>query len=431
MQQEFNSLDAQRESGEAYVKAHKGEGWVVLPDYYDDGGFSGGNTDRPALKRLMADIETGKVDIVVVYKVDRLTRSLGDFAQLVEVLDRQGVSFVSVTQHFNTTDSMGRLTLNILLTFAQFEREVIGERIRDKFALSKKKGKFMGGCVPTGYFVKDRKLHEDEHYGGIIRDLFRMYSETKSLGMTHRLANKKGYRTPTRIRRSGHKTGGAPFSRKVIYYILRNRIYLGDSPHKGQWFEGEHEAIVPRVLWDEVQAIHQADLVKRGRHTRAKTATSPLAGRIFGPDGGFMVPSSTRRNGRCYRYYISNKAVSDGYKKAPVPPISAGTLEEMVLSGMGNLLKAPEYAAQIHALLMKEKNPDYDIPPAQELTQLLSNMGEVWAHLFPDEQKRLFELMVERVEVGMDEILIRYHVHGLTSVVAEASRNQAAKESWL
>ncbi|MCL6271082.1 recombinase family protein [Sansalvadorimonas sp. 2012CJ34-2] len=428
LDQEFNSLDAQRESGESYIHAHKGEGWILVPEAYDDGGFSGGNTERPGLKRLLVDIEAGKIDVIVVYKVDRLTRSLTDFAQLVEVLDRKGVSFVSVTQHFNTRDSMGRLTLNILLTFAQFEREVIGERIRDKFSLSKKKGKFMGGHVPTGYYVSDRKLYPDPHYAPIIREIFELYLKNHSLTATCRILAEKGYRTPSRTTRAGDQFGGNPFSIKVIRYALRNRVYLGEVPHKGQWYPGEHDPLISQELWDQVSAIWQRSSLEKSRDTRAQTSGSPLAGRIFGPDGAALVPSSTRRRGRCYRYLVSSTAQRHGYKNAPVPPIAAGRIEEIVLSGMGNLLKAPEYVVEVERLLRMHV-PDA-MPSREELCQLLNNMGEVWEHLFPNERKRLFELLVERVNVSMEDITIQYRLNGLHSVLADIHRPETA-EGWL
>ena len=427
LDQAFNSLDAQRESGEAYIHAHRAEGWILVPDEYDDGGFSGGNTDRPALKRLLLDVEKGKIDIIVVYKVDRLTRSLSDFAQLVSVLDRHHVSFVSVTQHFNTHDSMGRLTLNILLTFAQFEREVIGERIRDKFALSKKKGKFMGGQLPTGYMVKDRQLLPDPHYAPIIREMFEYYVETCSLTAVAQRLGEKGYLTPSRTTRTGKRIGGNPFSAKVVRYALRNRIYLGEIPHKGNWYPGEHPPLISREVWDKVSAIWKRDVVLKRKQSREKTSTSPLTGRIFGPDGAAMVPSSTRKKGRCYRYFVSHTGQKHGYKKAPVPPVSAGRIEAIVLKGMGNLLKAPEYVAELERVL-REKMED-NVPSTAELTRLLGNMGEIWEHLFPSEQKRLFELLVERVTVTLEEVIIQYRLHGLNSILTDISEAKTA-EGW-
>ena len=399
LDQEFNSLDAQRESGEAYIRAHKGEGWILVPDFYDDGGFSGGNTDRPALKRLMADVEAGKIDTIVVYKVDRLTRSLADFAQLVDVLDQSGVSFVSVTQHFNTRDSMGRLTLNILLTFAQFEREVIGERIRDKFALSKQKGKFMGGRVPTGYDVKERRLVINPKEAAGIRMLFQSYVETGSMTEACRRTNKAGYTTKRNVFSNGQISGGTGFDRKNIIHILKNRIYLGEVPHKGRWYPGEHEPIISQELWDRVQAVRTSRTSSEKKAQSKKQSTgSFLNGRIFGPDGIALVGTSTRKGGKRYRYFISNTVNKKGYDHAPLPMIACGELEQVVLDSLGDMLVAPEYMARVERVLQKQ---GYDKPNSP--CAMLKDIGQVWSLLFPEEQRRLFQLLVERVDVTAEK----------------------------
>ena len=253
LEQDFNSLDAQREASEAYIKSQAHEGWRLIRDHYDDGGYSGGSMDRPALQKLLADVEARRIDVIVVYKVDRLTRSLADFAKLVELFDKHEVSFVSVTQSFNTTTSMGRLTLNVLLSFAQFEREVTGERIRDKIAASKKKGMWMGGVVPLGYRVEDRALHIVEDHAEIVRSLFRRYLEAGSVVRLKQHLDAEGFRLPVRIDGAGRSTGGGPLSRGHIYKILSNPIYVGRIAHKGQVHEGQHKPIVPQDLWDQVQ----------------------------------------------------------------------------------------------------------------------------------------------------------------------------------
>ena len=253
LEQDFNSLDAQREASEAYIKSQAHEGWRLIRDHYDDGGYSGGSMDRPALQKILADVEARRIDVIVVYKVDRLTRSLADFAKLVELFDRHEVSFVSVTQSFNTTTSMGRLTLNVLLSFAQFEREVTGERIRDKIAASKKKGMWMGGVVPLGYRVEDRALHIVEDHAEIVRSLFRRYLEAGSVVRLKQQLDHEGFRLPVRIDGAGRSTGGGPVSRGHIYKILSNPIYAGRIAHKGQAHEGQHKPIVSQDLWDQVQ----------------------------------------------------------------------------------------------------------------------------------------------------------------------------------
>jgi DNA invertase Pin-like site-specific DNA recombinase len=249
LEQDFNSLDAQREASEAYIKSQAHEGWRLIRDHFDDGGYSGGSTERPALQRLLADVEARRIDVIVVYKVDRLTRSLADFAKLVELFDKHDVSFVSVTQSFNTTTSMGRLTLNVLLSFAQFEREVTGERIRDKIAASKKKGMWMGGVVPLGYRVEDRALRIVENHAEIVRSLFRRYLEAGSVVRLKQQLDAESFRLPVRIDGAGRSTGGGPLSRGHIYKILSNPIYVGRIAHKGQTHEGQHKPIVPQDFW--------------------------------------------------------------------------------------------------------------------------------------------------------------------------------------
>jgi DNA invertase Pin-like site-specific DNA recombinase len=253
LEQEFNSLDAQREACEAYIKSQAGEGWHLIRTHYDDGGISGGTLDRPALQQLLADIKARKVDTVVVYKVDRLTRSLADFAKIVEVFDRRGVSFVSVTQQFNTTSSMGRLTLNMLLSFAQFEREVTGERIRDKIAASKRKGMWMGGFVPLGYDAKDRSLVINEPEAETVRAVFRLYLEHGNVRRVKDEADRLGLATKVRKTENGRMRGGRPLSRGYIYKLLGNPLYAGRIAHKGEVYEGLHEAIIYAETWEAVQ----------------------------------------------------------------------------------------------------------------------------------------------------------------------------------
>src|ERR1700687_2498856 len=259
LEQEFNSLHAQREACEAFIRSQAGEGWRLVRTHYDDGGLSGATMERPALQRLMADIDKGLVDAVVVYKVDRLTRSLADFAKMVEVFDARGVSFVAVTQQFNTTASMGRLTLNVLLSFAQFEREVTGERIRDKIAASRRKGLWMGGVVPLGYVVRDRRIVIEEREVEIVRKIYRQYLGLGCVSKLKIYLERNGVRSKERISQTGRKTGDAVYSRGALYNILRNRIYLGEIKHRGQIYPGEHQRIVSRELWEQVQTQLRAN----------------------------------------------------------------------------------------------------------------------------------------------------------------------------
>jgi site-specific DNA recombinase len=306
LDQAFNTLDAQREACEAYILSQAGEGWECLPDRYDDGGWSGGNMDRPALKALLADIARGRIDIVVVYKVDRLTRSLMDFARIVETFDGNDTSFVSVTQAFNTTNSMGRLTLNVLLSFAQFEREVTGERIRDKIAASRAKGMFMGGNVPLGYDLGDRKLEVNESEAETVRHIFTRYLDLKSVPALAKELATEGIRSKRWTSRAGKTHGGLPFHVGALAHILRNKVYRGYAVHKGKAHAGEHEAIVDKELFDAVQAQLDDNRVKHSaRKTRA--ASSPLTGKIHDADGQPMsVSFSYGRGKKMYRYYVSD-----------------------------------------------------------------------------------------------------------------------------
>jgi site-specific DNA recombinase len=335
LEMEFNSLDAQREACEAYVASQRAEGWILVPDRYDDGGFSGGTLDRPALKRLLADIEAGKIDIVVVYKIDRLSRSLMDFSRLVEVFDEHKVTFVSVTQSFNTTTSMGRLTLNILLSFAQFEREVIGERIRDKFAASRKRGMWMGGWAPLGYEVKDRKLLVNEADAKLVRSIFQRFLK---IGSATTLARQL-------IADNIRNKYGKLIDKGMLYKLLNNPVYVGVAMHKGVSYPGEHTGIIDRKTWDRVQAKFQENPRKRAGATRAQTP-SLLEGIIFGPTGIAMSPTHTRKNGRLYRYYLSQIVLKQGSDDCPVARVPAAEIEKIVIDQVRTLLLSPEIIVQ-------------------------------------------------------------------------------------
>ena len=334
LDQSFNSLHAQREACEAYVLSQKHEGWEVVRTEYDDGGFSGGNMDRPGLKKLLADIAARRVDTVVVYKVDRLTRSLADFAKIVEQFDGQGVSFVSVTQQFNTTSSMGRLTLNVLLSFAQFEREVTGERIRDKLAASKRKGMWMGGCVPLGYDLRNRTLTINEVEAEQVRTIYRTYLE---LGCVSRLRDRLeelGIRSKSRVSGTGRVSGNAVFSRGSLYEMLQNPLYLGEIRHKKERYPGQHEAILKKELWDRVQKRLASNRPPDAVHGGTSEA-SWLTGLLFDADGNRFTPSHTTKRGRHYRYYVALAATqgrkADGRSalRLPAREIEGTVLKEL------------------------------------------------------------------------------------------------------
>ena len=414
LEQEFNSLDAQREACEAYVQSQKAEGWLLVPDRYDDGGFSGGTLERPALKRLLADIEASRIDVIVVYKIDRLSRSLMDFARLVEVFDRKGVTFVSVTQSFNTTTSMGRLTLNVLLSFAQFEREVIGERIRDKFAASRRKGMWMGGWAPLGYDIKDRKLIVNETEARLVQSIFERFGRGQQ---------------PQRLIAQLHREGacnkrGKPIDKGYLYRVLNNRVYLGEAVHKGNAFPGEHQPIIAPALWDRVHELIVPNHRARGKRRQGETPAL-LKGLLFTADGSALTPTYTRKNGRLYRYYVANALIRIGTTASPIQRIPAGQIEAAVIAQIRSILESPEI---IVATWRKARETMSGIKE-REVADALRRFDDLWAELFPAEQARIIRLLVERVVISDTGADITLRLEGLTSVLDQMQSkpsNQAA-----
>ena len=329
LDQAFNSLDAQREACGAYILSQTHEGWEASSELYDDGGYSGGSMDRPGLQQLLADVEAGKVDVIVVYKVDRLTRSLADFARIVDTLDKRGASFVSVTQAFNTTNSMGRLTLNVLLSFAQFEREVTGERIRDKIAASKARGMWMGGVVPLGYAVKERKLVIVPEEAERVRNIFNRYLELGSVYALQAELAAQGIRTKARTFKDGRVYGNMNFSRGALYQMLANRIYLGEITHRDKAYPGEHEGIIDAATFEQVNALLAGNRVIH-RHAAHAGHPSLLAGILWDGDGRRMTPNHANKNGTRYRYYISSK--DKERLSLPVHRLPAGDIENLVIN---------------------------------------------------------------------------------------------------
>ena len=345
LEQEYNSLDAQYDACAAYALSQRHEGWTVVKDRYDDGGFSGGNLERPGLKRLLADIEAGKVDIILLYKIDRLTRSLSDFAKIVDILDRKGASFVSITQSFNTTTSMGRLTLNMLLSFAQFEREVTGERIRDKIYASKRKGIWMGGPVPLGYDVIDRKLVVNAVEAEQVRHIMQLYLKASSVPELVDELAKNDSHTKIQQRKDGGTRGGVHFKRGNLYHLLSNRIYRGMTVHKGEAFEGEHEAIVAEELWDQVQ-VKLAKQGQGGSSRKVSARTGVLAGLIYNAEGTPMVLTHTQKGNRRFHYY-ANRYESLGDCRAS--RVSARDIEGIVLGQISQTLAS---GSQIQSMML-------------------------------------------------------------------------------
>jgi DNA invertase Pin-like site-specific DNA recombinase len=332
LEQDYNSLHAQREACEAFIKSQAGEGWRLLKAAYDDGGYSGGAMERPALQKLLANIREGMIDVVVVYKVDRLTRSLADFARIVE-LDARGVSFVAVTQQFNTTTSMGRLTLNVLLSFAQFEREVIGERIRDKVAASKRKGMWMGGLAPLGYEVRDRRLLVNPDEAPKLKHIFDRYLELGTVRELKKDLATQGLVSATRVSKSGNTRGGTAFSRGALYHLLSSPIYVGEIPHKKARYAGHHEALISRELWDRIQLLLRRKTRRQHQTGQpdAHAPQSPLTGKILDESGEPLYAQGAAKGKRRYRYYVSRYLVrSDSNTPEKGWRISAPEIEQTV-----------------------------------------------------------------------------------------------------
>ena len=415
LEQEFNSLDAQREACEAYIASQKPEGWVLVPDRYDDGGISGATLERPALKRLLADIEAHRVDVVVVYKIDRLSRALMDFSKLVEVFDRNNVTFVSVTQSFNTTTSMGRLTLNILLSFAQFEREVIGERIRDKFAASRKKGMWMGGFVPLGYDVKDRKLVVNEAEAETVRRIFERFTKTGSVTELVRALRDEGCARQAR----------APDRQEL-------RLPALPEPHLHRRGGPQGRLLSGRAQGDRQQGALGQGLCRPQSTARddarpATRAQTPalLKGLIFGPTGCAMTPTHTRKGGRLYRYYVATDLLKHDAPACTVRRVPAAEIEGAVVDQVRGLLAFPgndrAHVARGQALVAGLDE--------SEVRAALQRLDPVWNELFPAEQARVVQLLVERVDVSPDGVDIRLRTEGLANLTAELDAVRPEQEA--
>jgi len=407
LDQSFNSIDAQRESGLAYVVSQRAEGWIAVPDDYIDPGFSGGNLDRPALKRLLADIEAGKIDIVVVYKIDRLTRSLTDFSRLIEVFERNKVSFVAVTQQFNTTTSMGRLMLNVLLSFAQFEREVTSERIRDKIAASKAKGMWMGGSLPLGYDVENRLLVVNEVEARLVRRIFKDFTRCRSTTEMVRYLAAEGQTTKS----------GRPLTKQTLYKMMQNRIYRGEILHKGQYYPGQHQAIIDQDLWDAAQAILAENNRQRALATRQRRQPpSLLLGIFFTQDGEGFQPAFTRKaNGTMYRYYVPIRKVRFGARATRAGRLPAEPIEQLVLAQVHAALKTPEMVQAVCNRVAAEKLKVTEPGVVLALRQL----GAVWEQLFAAERQRIAQLLIERVTLLDNGIEISWRESGWSQFVGE------------
>jgi DNA invertase Pin-like site-specific DNA recombinase len=425
LEQEFNSLAAQCEACEAFIRSQRNEGWVLVRTRYDDGGFSGGNLERPALQQLIADIRAGRIDIVVVYKVDRLTRSLADFARLVELFDTQGVSFVSVTQQFNTTSSMGRLTLNVLLSFAQFEREVTGERIRDKIAASKKKGMWMGGNVPLGYDANERTLVINPAEAETVRRIFALYRELGCVRRVKEAADRLGLRTKCSTTANGTERGGKPFSRGHLYALLSNPIYTGQIAHKRELHPGQHPALIEDETWT---AVRDQLAANTGDHRGEANAAEPslLAGLLVDAEGERLTPSHAVKKGRRYRYYVSAALITDaGTDRAQGWRLAAREVEEAVIRILADALTSP--ASLVERFCAAGM-------PSDQLRKLLSRAARMAAALggSPAERAKLVRELVEKIIVDEKTIIIKLRrglllVEDVPSCASEAARDSAVQ----
>src|SRR6202045_4815574 len=399
LEQEFNSLQAQREACEAFINSQRHEGWVCLRAAYDDGGFSGATMERPALQQLLADVKARRVDTIVVYKIDRLTRSLADFAKIVEILDAGGASFVSVTQRFNTTTSMGRLTLNVLLSFAQFEREVIGERIRDKIAASKKKGMWMAGVPPLGYDASERTLVINPAEAETVRRVFALYRELGCVRRVKEEADRLGFRTKSSTTTNGTERGGKPFSRGHLYTLLSNPIYTGHIAHKGELHPGQQAALIDDESWSTVRDQLAANT--SGHQRRAKAAEpSLLAGLLVDARGERLTPSHAVKKVRRYRYYVSGALITDAGTDREGWRLAAREIEEAVIRILADALTSPASLVERFGAAGM---------PSDQVRKLLSRAARMAAALggSPGERAKLVRELVEKIIVDEKTIIIK------------------------
>ena len=421
LDQDFNSLDAQRESAESFIASQRQNGWISVEDRYDDGGYSGGTLERPALQRLIQNIEAGKVQCVVVYKIDRLSRSLLDFTRLIDLFDRHGVSFVSVTQQFNTTTSMGRLTLNILLSFAQFEREIIGERIRDKIAASKRKGKFMGGRCVLGYDVDSEKhrLVVNAEEAQVVRHVFERFIATASPQVMVAEFNREGLRTKPRKDASGRPATVSAWSTPLVYRMLHNHLYAGEINHKGSIYPGEHEAIVSRDIWEKAQALLRENDRTHGNRSRRRHDALLRGILRCGHCGCGMTHSYARKRGKQYRYYVCVNAMKNGYAACALKTLSAGNIEQIVLDRLRETLRSPQVVARACREAAAARSPGGVAHTEQDVIRALDQFDILWETLFPAEQARIAGLLLAGVEARRDGVTLTLRPNGLMALTEE------------
>lgn len=420
LDQEFNSLDAQREAGEYHIKAQAHEGWRVLPERYDDGGYSAKDLNRPAAKRLLQDIKDGKIDVVVVYKIDRMSRNMGDFVELMKLFEQYKVTFVSVTQHFNTETAMGKLILNILQSFAQFEREMTAERIRDKFAASKMKGMWMGGPPPLGYDVVDRKLVINSQEAKLVGHIFERFLALGSVTMLISELNRDGYTTKSYISRTNNPVGGKPFTMNTILTLLRNRLLVGDVHHKGKYYPGQHKPIVKREDFEKVQASFSENRYEKRKRTWKIKSKALLKGILYcSACGGAMSPTHTRKKNKHYHYYQANSYRKQFCEQCPTNRIPAGEIEAIIISQLKAIFAAPQLLIEVWRKI-RANDSGYS---ERDLHDSLQHLGSLWDALFPAEQKRIMHLLIDRVMVRTDGIDVEYFANGFDNIVIQLQQS--------
>lgn len=413
LEKEFNSLDAQRLSAENYIASQIGKGWVLVPTNYDDGGFSGGTMERPAFKRLLNDIREDKIDCIVVYKADRLSRRLFDFTKIIELLDKHKVSFISVTESFNTSTASGRLMFGMIMSFAQYERELTGERIRDKFDASCQKGMWMGGYIPIGYDLSERRLTINEDESKIIKTLFKNFIETGSVTDTFRELNDQGFRSKTWTSSSGKTRIGKRFNKSSVRSILTNYLYFGKINHKGDIHEGLHEAIIDEETWEKAQ-----DLLKNKTPTisipNGRITQVPLLKGIMdcGVCGSKMTPTYTNKGGRKYRYYICHAKFKGNNEQCQVGRIPANEAEELVIGQVLNILKKPE-------IIINTLRNSNDKVSEGDIIKSFKTINKVWEELFPVEQARIVNLLIKDVIISPTGMNINIYKQGLNTLSQE------------
>lgn len=421
LEQEFNSLDAQRLAGENYIASQAHEGWECISTQYNDGGYSGGNMERPGLQKLFQDIKNGKIDCIVVYKIDRLTRSLLDFSKIIELLDECKCSFVAVTQSFNTSNSMGRLMLNVVLSFAQYERELTSERIRDKFAASTKLGIWMGGYPPLGYDPKNRELLINISEAEIVKAIYKSFMETESVSDTVRAMNAVGHKTKSWTSENGKIYTGGVFTKRAILYILQNPVYAGKIVHKGKVYQGKHQPIIKQEIWEKAQAIFTRKET-RVINSATRMSAPPMLKGIFYCSccGSKMTPSySMKKNGSRYRYYICSSKKRLANESCTVGSIAAAEVEKTVTDQVLRLLAKPEIIA--HVIAINANTEDTERLEDIQIIKALQCMSKIWDELFPIEQVRITHLLIKQVVISEDNLDISIYSDGLNDLGNEIS----------